>query len=118
HGIMEISIDGENPVEVDLYSPNRKSKEIVFESEDLSDGEHEVTVKCTGRKNSSSRGTAAHIDGAYVLDNGGKGMVEFEKVGYEVSENIGTATFKVIRKGGSNGKLEVNYDTLAGTALN
>ncbi len=118
HGIMEISIDGENPVEVDLYSPNRKSKEIVFESEDLIDGEHEVTVKCTGRKNSSARGVAAHIDGAYVLDNGGKGMVEFEKVGYEVSENIGTATFKVIRKGGSNGKLEVNYDTLAGTALN
>ncbi len=45
-------------------------------------------------------------------------MVEFEKIKYEVSKNIGAATFKVIRKGGINGKLEVNYDTLAGTALN
>lgn len=118
HGIMEVSIDGGEPVEVDLYSAERKAGQIVFESEDLSDGEHEVVIKCTGRKNSNARGNAAHIDGALVLDNDGKGMVEFEEVDYEVSEGIGTATFKVVRKGGSKGKLEVNYDTLAGTALN
>lgn len=59
-----------------------------------------------------------NIDLYYALDNSGKDMVEFEKIKYEVSKNIGAATFKVIRKGGINGKLEVNYDTLAGTALN
>ncbi|HHD2751953.1 TPA: alpha-L-fucosidase [Clostridium perfringens] len=118
HGIMEVSIDGGETVEVDLYSSERKAKEIVFESEDLTNEEHEVTIKCTGRKNPSSRGVAAHLDGALVLDNDGKGMVDFEQVNYEVSEGIGTATFKVVRKGGSNGKLEVNYDTLPGTALN
>ena len=45
-------------------------------------------------------------------------MVEFEKSEYEVSKSIGTAIFKVIRKGEVNGRLEVNYDTLSGTALN
>ena len=59
-----------------------------------------------------------NIELYYALDNGGKDMFEFEKIKYEVSKNIGAATFKVIRKGGINGKLEVNYDTLAGTALN
>ena len=59
-----------------------------------------------------------NIELYYALDNSGKDMVEFERIKYEVSKNIGAATFKVIRKGGINGKLEVNYETLAGTALN
>lgn len=50
--------------------------------------------------------------------NDKKGIFEFEKVDYIVKRNIGTAKFKVIRKGEISGKSEVNYDTVAGSAIN
>ncbi|MBX7375766.1 alpha-L-fucosidase [Clostridium chauvoei] len=118
HGIAEISIDGGEVVEVDTYAQSRINQSILYESEDLEDGEHEVTIRCTGRKNTNSGGTAIHTDGAFALNNGGKGMFEMEKLSYTVKENIGKAVFKVVRKGGSKGRAEINYETLPGTALN
>ncbi|MDU1313330.1 MAG: alpha-L-fucosidase [Clostridium septicum] len=118
HGIAEISIDGAEAVDVDTYSENRINQSILYESPDLDDGEHEVVIKCSGRKNQNSRGVAIHTDGAFILNNGGKGMFEMEEISYTVKENIGKAIFKVIRKGGSTGRAEINYETLPGTALN
>lgn len=117
HGIMEVSIDGADPIDVDLYSAKREDGAIVFESTDLADGEHTVEIKCSGRKNPNARGIASYVDGALVLDNEEKGIFEFEQAEYTVDEGIGKAKFNVKRKGGSKGRVEINYETIAGTAV-
>ncbi|MBY0756714.1 alpha-L-fucosidase [Clostridium sardiniense] len=118
HGIMEISIDGGEFKDIDLYSESRKTKQIVYESETLEYGEHTATIRVSGRKNERSTGISGHIDGAFVLDNNGAGLVEFEKISTRVLESTKNPEFKVIRKGGSRGRIEVNYDTVLGSAEN
>ncbi|MFD5922792.1 glycoside hydrolase family 2 TIM barrel-domain containing protein [Kitasatospora sp. NPDC058201] len=62
HGIVEISIDGAAPTQVDLYAPAKQFQQTVFERTGLPDGEHTITVRVTGNKNTSSSGTYAVID--------------------------------------------------------
>ncbi|GAA0068492.1 hypothetical protein UT300003_00150 [Clostridium sardiniense] len=118
HGIMEISIDGGEFKDIDLYAESRKTKQIVYESETLEYGEHTATIRVSGRKNERSTGISGHLDGAFILDNNGMGLVEFEKTSTRVSESTKNPEFKVIRKGGSRGRIEVNYDTVLGSAEN
>ena len=44
------------------------------------------------------------------------GQVQFEASSYAVNENAGTASIDVIRTGGSDGRIAVNYSTSNGTA--
>ncbi len=118
HGIMEVSIDGGGFKDIDLYSESRKTKQVVYESETLEYGDHTATIRVSGRKNEKATGISGHLDGAFVLDNNGVGLVEFEKTSTKVSEDTKNPEFKVIRKGGSKGRIEVNYDTVLGSAEN
>ncbi|MPQ44721.1 discoidin domain-containing protein [Clostridium tarantellae] len=68
HGIMTISIDEDNPIDIDLYSNARIGKQQVFQSPVLSNIEHIIEIKCSGRKNASATGIAAYIDGIFVLN--------------------------------------------------
>ena len=101
---MEISIDGGEFKDIDLYAESRKTKQIVYESETLEYGEHTATIRVSGRKNERSTGISGHLDGAFVLDNNGAGLVEFEKISARVSESTKNPEFKVIRKGGTAGR--------------
>lgn len=52
------------------------------------------------------------------LEESEKSTIEFEKVSYEIKENLKEVTLKVIRNGESVTKLEVDYSTFSGTAIN
>ncbi|MGL5245299.1 MAG: discoidin domain-containing protein, partial [Sarcina sp.] len=117
HGIMTVSIDGGAEVDIDLYANKRLTKQVVFESLTLSNAQHKIVIKCSGRKNSSANGMAGFIDGIFLLNNNGIGLLEIEQKEYTFNENVGVATFKILRKGGANGVIEVDYGTFAGTAL-
>ncbi|MPQ44324.1 discoidin domain-containing protein [Clostridium tarantellae] len=66
HGIMTLSIDGGSEIDVDLYSSKRTFKQIVYESSVLSNSEHKIVLKCSGRKNTSANGIAASIDAIFI----------------------------------------------------
>lgn len=52
------------------------------------------------------------------LEKSKKSIIEFEKVNYEIKENLSEVKLKVIRKGETTTKLEVDYSTFSGTAIN
>lgn len=52
------------------------------------------------------------------LEESKKSIIEFEKVNYEIKENLSEVKLKVIRKGETTTKLEVDYSTFSGTAIN
>lgn len=66
-GIAEVQIDGETVARVDLYSASPESQQVVFESDDLAWGVHDLTVAVTGDNNPSSSNTWVSLDGASVL---------------------------------------------------
>jgi len=65
-GIASVSLDGGEPVDVDLYSPVVGYQQRVWESGDLADGEHTVRIEWTGRKNPASGGTVIGVDAVLV----------------------------------------------------
>lgn len=64
HGIFEISLDGVVVDTVDLYSATQQLQQLVFDSNDTNDPDHEegpltqdvhtIKMRCTGTKNASS----------------------------------------------------------------
>lgn len=68
-GIASVSLNGGEPVDVDLYSPKITYQQVVFDSGLLESGVHTLTVAWTGRKNPSSTGTVIGID---ALDAAGQ----------------------------------------------
>lgn len=64
--ICEVSIDGNEPEEMDPYNPTRLVGQKLYEKDGLSDGEHTLTVKVTHRKNPSSSSYNGEIDYAKV----------------------------------------------------
>ena len=59
YGLATVSLDGAEPVTVDLYSPTILWQQVVWESGELEDGPHTVTITCTGQK--SPDATEANI---------------------------------------------------------
>ncbi|MFE2726666.1 glycoside hydrolase family 2 TIM barrel-domain containing protein [Kitasatospora sp. NPDC059327] len=66
-GIVEVSVDGGVPTRVDLYAASKQSQQNVFERTGLVEGEHTVTVRVTGQKNSSATDTFVCLDAFEVL---------------------------------------------------
>ncbi len=62
HGIMTFSLDDGDEVTVDCYSKDRHDGEMLFDSGELTDGAHVLTVRVTGRKNSASTDTYINVD--------------------------------------------------------
>lgn len=61
HGIMTVSVDGEE-TEIDCYSAERRDSVILYSSGILPAGEHTVTVTVTGRKNENSTDAFINVD--------------------------------------------------------
>lgn len=66
HGIAEVSIDGGEPVDVDLYSSDRTPQALVYTSPELSMGPHTITVTNSGRHNSAATGNTIVLDKAAI----------------------------------------------------
>ena len=79
----------------------------IFESDDLTPDEHTLTLTATG---------TIGIDGAYVIDNGGLGMIGIENAEYVMNEDE-TINVKLIRTGGSTGTATVLLSPDPGTAI-
>jgi hypothetical protein len=69
-GIASVKVDGGEPTEVDLYSPNNKIQEIVFSKTGLADATHTLTIQATGRKNDASTGAKIVVDAFDVTTPG------------------------------------------------
>ena len=54
HGIVEISIDGDQPVECDQYADDRAPGHLLFARNDLAAGSHRLDYRVSGRKNAES----------------------------------------------------------------
>lgn len=68
-GIAEVTLDGGLPVEVDLFLGDSFTQicESVWDSGQLTDGRHQVTVECAGRGNPLQHTNLVSIDAFEVL---------------------------------------------------
>jgi len=69
-GIADVQIDGATARMVDLYSATPQDQQVLFETNDLDWGVHDLTVRVTGEKNPASTGSWVTLDGSDVLYRG------------------------------------------------
>lgn len=93
HGIAAFSIDGGEETMVDCYSNTRDGSVLLFDSGELSPGEHVLTMRVTGEKNAQATGCFVNADRAAVTfyyvapeavandSDKGQGEMEFTYVG-------------------------------------
>lgn len=62
HGIMKLSVDGGEEQIIDCYSEVRKDGIEVFDSGELEEKEHTVTITVTGRKNAKATDSYVNVD--------------------------------------------------------
>ncbi|MCU9533045.1 discoidin domain-containing protein [Streptococcus sp. CSL10205-OR2] len=95
HGIMEIYIDGQKVDEVNTQSSVRKRSQLVYETSDLTNGQH--TIKLVAKTN-----RAIATEGIFVLNNDGNGIFEIEQATYHVAK--GENVSLVVKRNGSSDK--------------
>ncbi|WP_395013470.1 glycoside hydrolase domain-containing protein [Robinsoniella peoriensis] len=108
HGQASISIDGGDPITIDTWAEERKTGQIIFTSGNLTDKEHTLTLRVDTN--------AIGVEAAYMIDNGGAGMIGLEKDAYTMNEDE-TMDVKVVRVGGSNGKITAKLQPNPGSAI-
>lgn len=109
HGAADVYIDGEKVASIDTKQASRSTGMILYVSDDLSDGEH--TLKLVAQTNA-----ALGLEAAYVINNGGAGMIGFENASYTMNENAElTATIK--RVGGTKGTVTAKIQPNPGSAI-
>lgn len=108
---FSVSIDGKEAKTI-TYSPTTSmatmTGQILYETDELSDGAH--TIELTVLSGSPE------IDALFVLNNGGKGYLEFEKAGYTVNEDM-SYEIKIVRKGGTKGSISALIQDMPGSAV-
>lgn len=110
HGKATVTVDGK-AVEINTNASKRAVGQIIFTSDDLEDGEHTLKLEVTNNDNK-----AIGIEGAYVINNGGLGMVGIEKAEYTMKEDS-EMKMKLVRVGGSKGEATVTVAPNPGTAI-
>lgn len=108
HGTAKITVDNGEPVTVDTSAKKRATGQKWFETEDLKDGEHTITLEVTGK--------AIGIEAAAVINNGGKGMIELEENTYTMNE-AEKRELKVKRVGGTTGEITAKLQPNPGSAI-
>ena len=103
HGKATVTVDGKS-TEIDTNASKRSVGQIIFTSEDLTDGEHTLKLEVTNNDNK-----AIGVEGTYVINNGGLGMVGIEKAEYTMKEDS-EMKMKLVRVGGSKGEATVTVD--------
>ncbi len=59
---MAVSIDGTVKTTVDCYSATPAYGVLLYEATSLANGQHTISIRATGQKNTSSSGTSAILD--------------------------------------------------------
>ncbi|RGF74789.1 hypothetical protein DWZ26_07790 [Ruminococcus sp. AF31-14BH] len=109
HGQADVYIDDELVETINTHAESRSTGAKIFESEDLEDKEH--TLKLVAKTNA-----AIGIEAAYVINNGGVGMIELENSAYTMDENSSLeATIK--RVGGTKGTITAKIQPNPGSAI-
>ena len=108
HGQATIGIDGGDPVTVDTSASERATGQIWFSSEDLDDGPHTLTLTVATK--------AVGIEAAYVINNGGVGMIGLEADEFTMNEDE-TMNVKITRVGGTNGRIKAYLSPNPGSAI-
>ena len=67
-GIAEVYIDGQYQTDVDLYSPTLKWQQVLYTNNNLTPGQHTITILVTGMKNPSSSLHRIDVD-AFDVDD-------------------------------------------------
>ena len=88
--------------------PSLTRNQILIETDDLSDANHTIEITVLS-------GTL-EADALFVLNNGGKGYLEFENSSYTVNEDM-SYEIKIVRKGGSKGSIKALIQDLPGSAV-
>ena len=107
HGTANVTVDGVT-TSINTWASSRSLGQIIYTSPDLAHGEHTLTLTATSN--------AIGIDGAYVINNGGLGMVGIESAKYTMNEDE-TMEVKLVRVGGSTGEATVLVSPNPGTAV-
>lgn len=108
HGTANVSIDGGTATSINTYATSRALGQIIYESPDLEHGTHTLTLTATTK--------AIGIDGAYVINNGGVGMVGIESAKYTMNE-ADRMEVKLVRVGGTKGEVKVLVSPNPGSAV-
>lgn len=106
HGTADVTVDGKT-TSINTWASSRALGQIIYTSPDLEHGEHTLTLNATG---------TIGIDGAYVINNGGVGMVGIESAKYTMNEDS-TMEVKLVRVGGSKGEATVTVSPNPGSAV-
>ena len=111
HGQADVYIDDmDTPVAtIDTHDTARSTGAKIFESADLKNGHH--TLKLIAKTTA-----AIGVEAAYVINNGGKGMLEIENDSYTMNENSDLAV-KIRRVGGTTGKITARLEPNPGSAI-
>lgn len=111
HGQAYVYIDDmDTPVAtIDTHDTARSTGAKIFESADLKNGHH--TLKLVAKTTA-----AIGVEAAYVINNGGKGMLEIENDSYTMNENSDLAV-KIRRVGGTTGKITARLEPNPGSAI-
>lgn len=108
HGTAEVTIDGKYVKTINTNRNQRKTGEIIFESEDLTDEAHTLKLQIKNK--------AIGVEAAYVINNGGIGMLELEDTEFTMNENE-TKNIKVTRVGGTKGEIQAIMQPNPGSAV-
>lgn len=106
HGTANVTVDGIT-TSINTWASARALGQIIYTSPDLEHGSHTLTLQATG---------TIGIDGAYVINNGGVGMIGIENAKYTMNEDE-TMEIKLVRVGGSTGAATVLVSPNPGTAV-
>lgn len=111
HGQADVYIDDmDTPVAtIDTHDTARSTGAKIFESADLKNGHH--TLKLVAKTTA-----AIGVEAAYVINNGGKGMLEIENETYTMNEDSDLAV-KIRRVGGTTGKITARLEPNPGSAI-
>ena len=109
HGSADVYIDGQLVETINTNATSRSTGTKIFESADLTDGHHTLRVVA---KTSAAIG----VEAAYVINNGGVGMIELENSAYTMNEES-TLDVKVKRVGGTKGTITAKIQPNPGSAI-
>jgi cell wall-associated NlpC family hydrolase/N-acetylmuramoyl-L-alanine amidase len=115
YGIAKVTLDDKTPVDVDLYSASTLYQQSVYQTGELTDGTHTLTIEWTGEKNSAA--TDYNV-GADAFDIQGQlvqapGPVKYEQ---DASEIAYAGTWQPIGSGESASGGSAVYTNTAGSS--
>ena len=109
HGAADVYIDDQLVETIITHAESRSTGAKIFVSGDLEDGDH--TLKLVAKTNA-----AIGVEAAYVINNGGVGMIELEDSAYTMNEES-SLDVKIKRVGGTTGTITAKIQPNPGSAI-